>query len=101
MQKSLTQCVDSIIHSRMRLGIMACLMRHNEMTFIDLTNSLDATNGNISTHLLKLEAARYIKISKSFAGKVPCTKIRITQSGKAAWGKYTASLLKVFKYADH
>ena len=60
--------IDDVIHGRMRLGIMAYLADAEVADFNELKRALEATQGNLSIHLRKLEDAGYIAIEKSFLG---------------------------------
>ena len=46
------------------------------------------TKGNLSSHLAKLEEAAYVKIEKSFRGKVPLTTVSLTKKGQDAVREY-------------
>lgn len=77
--------IDDVIHGRLRLGIMAYLSTANPAVFGELKAAVQATDGNLSTHLRKLEEAGYVDIEKRFVGKRPQTRIHLTTSGRAAW----------------
>ena len=80
--------LDKIIHERMRLGIISALAASKSLSFTDLKNLLNTTDGNISVHARKLEDAGYLSCEKSFNGRVPLTEYRITSEGKQALEKY-------------
>ncbi|MGE5497315.1 MAG: winged helix-turn-helix domain-containing protein [Syntrophothermus sp.] len=82
------QKIDEIIHSRIRLSIMAALATVDEMDFTSLLNEVNTSKGNLSVHLTKLEESGYIKIEKKFAGKKPLTLCRITRLGSNAFNEY-------------
>ena len=58
--------IDDVIHGRMRLGIMVYLADADAADFTELKTVLEATQGNLSVHLKKLEEAGYVAIAKSF-----------------------------------
>jgi DNA-binding MarR family transcriptional regulator len=87
--------LDEVIHGRMRLGIMAYLADAQVADFNELKGVLSATQGNLSVHLGKLEEAGYIAIEKSFQGKKPLTRARITPAGRTAFGAYLDALGKL------
>lgn len=87
--------IDDVIHGRMRLGIMAYLADAEAADFNELKALLDATQGNLSVHLRKLEEAEYIEIEKSFLGRKPLTRARITDKGRAAFKRYLEALGKL------
>jgi len=84
--------VDDIIHSRVRLMIMSFLAAARSADFTELKKQLEVSDGNLSTHLKKLEDAGYVVQSKSFKDKKPQTLIAISESGDAAFKEYVESL---------
>ncbi len=80
--------LDKVIHERMRLGIISALAATESMSFTDLKNLLNTTDGNISVHARKLEDAGYLECLKSFNGRVPLTEYKITDNGRAALNQY-------------
>ena len=80
--------LDKVIHERMRLGIISALAANASLSFTELKNLLNTTDGNISVHARKLEDAGYIECAKSFNGSVPLTEYKITTEGKNALQRY-------------
>lgn len=80
--------LDKVIHERMRLGIISALAANESLSFTDLKNLLNTTDGNISVHARKLEEAGYLLCEKSFKGRVPLTEYRITNDGREALNHY-------------
>lgn len=87
--------IDDVIHGRMRLGIMAYLANAEAADFNELKELLQATQGNLSVHLRKLEEAEYIAIEKSFLNRKPLTRARITDKGRTAFKAYLEALGKL------
>ncbi|HEV7288196.1 transcriptional regulator [Sphingomonas sp.] len=87
--------IDDVIHARMRLGIMAHLADAEIAEFNALKTLLGATQGNLSVHLRKLEAAGYIAIDKGFSGRKPLTRVRMTPAGRKAFAAYIEALVKL------
>ncbi len=79
---------DPLIHGRIRLGIVSALAAGERLSFSDLKNLLGTTDGNLSVHARKLEAAGYIETLKSFAGRLPKTEYRLTREGRMALIQY-------------
>ncbi|MBL6746995.1 MAG: transcriptional regulator [Pseudomonadales bacterium] len=77
--------IDDVVHGRLRLGIMAYLSSVSPAIFGELRDKVQATDGNLSTHLRKLEEAGYVRQEKSFVGKRPQTRIFLTDAGRKAW----------------
>ncbi|NEX93989.1 transcriptional regulator [Caulobacter sp. 17J65-9] len=84
--------IDEVIHGRLRLGIMVYLADAEVADFVELKAALGATQGNLSVHLRKLEDAGYVAIEKSFLGRKPLTRIRITDAGRKAFAAYLEAL---------
>lgn len=84
--------LDPVIHSRIRLAILSILISVEDAEFNYLKENTGATDGNLSTHLTKLETAGMVKIKKSFRGKRPLTTCSITKKGKEAFSKYVQTL---------
>src|SRR5215813_13137164 len=80
--------IDDVIHGRMRLGIMTYLANAETADFNELKAALNATQGNLSVHLTKLEEAGYVEITKSFLGRKPNTRARLTRQGRKAFANY-------------
>ncbi|MGD9816583.1 MAG: winged helix-turn-helix domain-containing protein [Hyphomonadaceae bacterium] len=87
--------LDDVIHGRVRLGIMAYLADAGAADFTELKTLLDVTQGNLSVHLRKLEEAGYVSIDKSFLGRKPLTRARITEQGRAAFAAYLEAIAKL------
>jgi DNA-binding MarR family transcriptional regulator len=82
------EALDKVIHERMRLGIVSALAANEKLSFTDLKNLLNTTDGNISVHARKLEDAGYVTCEKSFKGRTPLTEYSITTEGRAALERY-------------
>lgn len=92
--------LNKLIHERIRLGIISALAANKSLTFNDLKNLLQTTDGNISVHARKLEDAGYLTCEKSFEGRVPKTEYKITNEGRKALEKYLnhmEALIKAMK----
>lgn len=87
--------IDDVIHGRLRLGIMAYLASAETAEFSELKSVLQATQGNLSVHLRKLEEAGYVEIEKGFRERKPLTRIRITSKGRTAFGRYLQAIGKL------
>ena len=87
--------IDEVIHGRVRLGIMAYLSTAEVADFNDLKRRLQATDGNLSVHLRKLEDAGYVEVMKSFQGRKPLTQARLTAKGRAAFVGYLDAMARL------
>jgi DNA-binding HxlR family transcriptional regulator len=80
--------LDRLIHERIRLGIVSALAVNKALTFSDLKQLLNTTDGNLSVHARKLEEAEYVQCIKGFDGRVPRTEYRLTAQGRKALEHY-------------
>ena len=91
--------IDEVIHGRLRLGVMAYLSSAESADFTELKTRLQASDGNLSVHLRKLEDAGYVAIDKSFAGRKPLTRVRLTDPGRAAFITYLDAMGRLVEQA--
>lgn len=84
--------LDRLIHAPARLSIMTILAAVENADFLYLRRETGLTEGNLSTHLSKLEEAEYIQVEKSFQGKRPHTDYRLTEKGSQAFGAYVKQI---------
>ena len=87
--------IDKIIHEPARLRIMMILSGIDEADFNFLLTTLEMTRGNLSSHMDRLEQAGYVKILKSFNGKIPNTGYHLTRTGKKALSRYWKTLEEI------
>ena len=87
-EKTNPAALDRIIHGRVRLGIVSALVMEESLTFNELKERLDTSDGNLSVHARRLEEASYVEIRKSFDGRIPRTDYRLTQTGRQALQRY-------------
>ncbi len=84
--------LDPLLHSQLRLGIISILVSSEEAEFTFLKEKTNATAGNISVQIDKLEKAGYIVVTKTFRGKRPLTTCKITKVGIQAFESYVNHL---------
>jgi len=83
---------DKIIHEPARLRIMMILAGLEQADFNFMVTTLSLTRGNLSRHVEKLESAGYLKVKRSFKGKVRNTSYQLTQKGSKALAQYWKNL---------
>jgi DNA-binding transcriptional ArsR family regulator len=83
-----TKKLDRLIHDRVRLGILSALAAVESMSFADLKEALDLSDGNLSVHARRLEEAGYVACDKTFVGRTPRTEFRLAPAGRRAFEKY-------------
>lgn len=91
--------LDTVIHERVRLGIISALAVNDNLSFNDLKELLEITDGNLSVHARKLEVAGYVKCTKSFVGRQPRTEFKLTALGRRALEAYLGQMESVIKAA--
>lgn len=84
--------LDRLIHEPARLLILTILSPVASADFLFLQRETGLTKGNLSAHLSKLEEAGYIRIEKTFKGKLPLTVCKLTPAGKKALAQYRQQL---------
>lgn len=89
--------LDPILHSQLRLAIVSLLVKNGKMEFNDLKKETEATSGNLSAQLKKLENAEYITIHKSFKNNYPLTRAEITEKGLNAFEQYVKNIQQYLK----
>jgi len=87
--------VDRLLHEPARLLIASILNAVEKVDFLFLLRETGLTKGNLSTHLARLEGAGYIKIEKTFRGKIPQTLIELTTAGRTAFENYRLQLANI------
>ncbi len=85
---------DPLLHQNIRSKLISLLISNEELPFKALKEYLEVTDGNLSSHLAKLEKAGYVSIEKSFEGKRPKTVVCVTDEGRRAFKKYIEALKK-------
>ena len=96
-QKSAAPNLDRLIHERLRLGIISALAANESLTFSELKNLMNTTDGNLSVHARKLEEAGYISCSKYFEGRLPKTEYKLTTAGRSALEDYLSHMESLIK----
>jgi DNA-binding HxlR family transcriptional regulator len=89
--------LNKVFESRIRLGIMSSLIVNADLSFNDLKETLELSDGNLATHLLNLEENGYIKVHKGFIGRKTNTTYTITKSGEKAFKEHVEALENMIK----
>lgn len=84
--------LDPVLHAPLRLAVVSLLMDAQYLDFKHLQKECEATAGNLSVQLRKLEEAGYLKIEKRFKNNYPQTRCKLTDSGRKAFAEYVARL---------
>lgn len=83
--------------SRVRLGIMSALAVNDALDFTSLKEYLDVTDGNLATHIKKLETEGFVEVEKSFIDNKPNTKYYMTDEGKKAFSEHLSVMEQIIK----
>jgi DNA-binding HxlR family transcriptional regulator len=89
--------LDRLIHERQRLGIVSALAVNETLSFNELKELMQTTDGNLSVHARKLEDAGYITCRKSFEGRMPRTDYALTAAGRRALERYLDHMEAIIK----
>lgn len=89
--------LNKVFESRIRLGVMSTLMVNEEVSFNELKEMLDVTDGNLASHLINLEENGYIKVHKGFIGRKTNTTYSITKAGEKAFREHLEALERMIK----
>lgn len=97
MAVPLPEEIDDVIHSRVRLSILSFLSTARRAEFTLLRKTLRITDGNLSLHLKKLEAAGYVALEKDFVNRKPRTTVVLTPEGRESLLRYVVSIKALLK----
>lgn len=89
--------LNKVFDNRIRLGVMSILMVNEEVSFNDLKQMLEVTDGNLATHMLSLEENGYVKVHKGFIGRKTNTTYAITKAGEKAFNDHITALENMIK----
>ena len=89
--------LDRVIHEKGRLAIMSMLAASPELSFTELRDALEMTDGNLTTHIRTLQEAGYVSISKSYQNNRPLTTCAMTAAGRKAFTEYVNLLEKIIQ----
>jgi predicted ArsR family transcriptional regulator len=84
--------LNKIFDNRIRLGVMSILIINEEVSFNDLKQMLEVTDGNLATHLVNLEENGFIKVHKGFIGRKTNTTYAISRAGEKAFSEHITAL---------
>ncbi|MCU0784043.1 MAG: transcriptional regulator [Verrucomicrobia bacterium] len=87
--------LDRVIHEKGRLAIMSMLAASPELSFTELRDALEMTDGNLTSHMRTLQEAGYVSVSKSYQDNRPLTTCSMTAAGKKAFTGYINLLEQV------
>lgn len=89
--------LDRVIHEKGRLAIMSMLAASPRLSFTEMRDTLQMTDGNLTTHIRTLQESGYVSITKSFQNNRPLTTCSLTAAGKKAFTNYINLLEKIIQ----
>ncbi|HTF28094.1 MAG TPA: transcriptional regulator [Flavitalea sp.] len=89
--------LNKVFESRIRMGVMSILIVNSEVSFNDLKEMMQVTDGNLASHMINLEENGYIKVHKGFIGRKTNTTYSITRAGEKAFKDHIEALENMIK----
>ena len=89
--------LDRVIHEKGRLAIMSALAATPQLSFTEMRDTLNMTDGNLTAHMRTLQEAGYVSVTKEFHGGRPLTTFSLTAPGKKAFTSYIDLLEQIVK----
>ncbi len=89
--------LQKVFDSRVRLGVMSALMVNDQVSFNELKELIQVTDGNLASHLKALEENGYIKVNKGFVGRKTNTTYAVTKAGEKAFRLHLDALEQMIK----
>jgi predicted ArsR family transcriptional regulator len=80
--------LDRVIHEKGRLAIMSLLAATQQLSFTEMRDTLNMTDGNVTAHMRTLQESGYISVSKEFKHGRPLTSYSLTKEGRKAFAAY-------------
>jgi DNA-binding MarR family transcriptional regulator len=80
--------LNRVIHEKGRLAIMSALASAPELSFTELRDLLDMTDGNLTTHIRTLQQEGFVSVAKSYRDNRPLTSCALTPAGRKAFAQY-------------
>ena len=87
--------LNKAFDSRVRIGLMSILIVNNWVSYKEIKNLLDVTDGNLASHIHALEKISFLEIKKQFMGKKPLTTYKVTKNGRIAFMEHINGLEKL------
>jgi DNA-binding MarR family transcriptional regulator len=83
---------DKLVHQPTRLRIFAYLYRHGRTGFTELKSELDVTEGNLASHLGRMEESEAVAVEKEFVDRTPRTTYELTERGREQFEEHIGTL---------
>jgi DNA-binding MarR family transcriptional regulator len=89
--------LQKVFDSRVRLGVMSALMVNAQVSFNELKELINVTDGNLASHLKALEENGYVKVNKGFVGRKTNTTYAVTKAGEKAFRLHLDALEQMIR----
>ena len=93
--------INRLIHEPARLMIISLLYVVESADFVWIKGQTGLTDGNLSSHLSKLESAGYVIVEKRFKNKKPNTLLKLSNGGREAFEEYRKKLTQILGSKDN
>ncbi len=88
--------INKLIHEPSRLLVVSFLYVLESADFLFIMNQTGMTQGNLSSHMSKLEELGYIEVKKDFVNKRPHTMLSLSKKGRTEFEKYKTTMKQFF-----
>ena len=68
-----------------------------ELSFTELRDALEMTDGNVTTHIRTLQEAGYVAVAKTYQNNRPLTTCSLTAAGRKAFAGYIGLLEQILQ----
>jgi DNA-binding HxlR family transcriptional regulator len=91
--------LDRVIHEKVRLAIVSMLAASPDLSFTELRQTLQLTDGNLTSHLRTLQESGYLAVTKAYQDSRPHTTCSLTPAGRKAFADYLNRLEEIVRQA--
>jgi DNA-binding MarR family transcriptional regulator len=91
--------LDRVIHEKGRMAIMSLLAASPELSFTEMRETLEMTDGNLTSHIRTLQEAGYVSVTKTYQNNRPLTTCSLTAAGRKAFATYIDLLDQIVRQA--
>ena len=89
--------LDPAIHTRARLAIVSVLAANESLSFTELRDGLQLTDGNLAAHLRALVDAGLVRLRKIGNPNKPTTVVSLSAAGRSSFARYLEGLEHIVK----
>jgi len=89
--------LNKAFDNRIRLGIMSALAVNEQVSYNELKELIEVTDGNLASHLKTLEELGFVKVQKGFVGRKTNTTYSATKAGEKAFKIHIDALEKMIR----